>query len=148
MEPPVTGPTNQQTYQFGSIQPSLKCPPHHSRCLMGTKKPKQQQTAQPCYPKKQIGDCHDGQCAPSHMVAHFANRLDQHLCFLEYSLALIQILILILFLYTALSLSKGTLTLDLLLQFHMVNAKPRRSQLCKEAKGLHCTIPLVLASTY
>ena len=82
------------------------------------------------------------------MVAHFANRLDQHLCFLEYGLAPIQTLILLLLLYTALSLSKGTLTLDLLLQFDVVNAKPGRSQLCKQAKGLHCTIPLVLASTY
>ena len=133
MGTPVTGPTNQQTHQFGSAQPSLNCPPHHSRCLMGTEKPKQQQTAQPCCPKKQIGVCHDGQCAPSHMVAHFATRLDHHLRFLEYGLAPIQILILLLLLDTALSLSKGMLTLDLLLHLRLVNAKPRRSQLCKKA---------------
>ena len=71
------------------------------------------------------------------MVAHFATRLDHHLRFLEYGLALIRILILLLLLDTALSLSKGTLTLDLLLHLRLVNAKPRRSQLCKKAWG--CT---------
>ena len=94
---------------------------------MGTKKPKQQQTAQPCCPEKHIGVCRNGQCAPSHMVAHFANRLGHHLCFLEYGLAPIQILLLLLLLDTALSLSKGTLMLDLLLQLRLVNAKSRRS---------------------
>ena len=61
------------------------------------------------------------------MVAHFANRLDHHLCFLEYGMAPIQILILLLLLDMALSLSKGTLTLDLLLQLRLVNEKPSRS---------------------
>ena len=46
---------------------------------MGTENPKQQQTAQPPCPKKQISISHDGQCAPSHMAAHFANRLNHHL---------------------------------------------------------------------
>ena len=144
----ATTSKNQQTHQFGSAQPSLNCPPHHSRCLMDTEKPKQQQTAQPRCPEKQIGICHDGQCAPSHMAAHFANRLDHHLALLEYGLAPIHILILLLLLDTALSLSKGTLTLNLLLQLCLLNANPRRSQLCKEARGLRCTIPSVLGSTY
>ena len=46
---------------------------------MGTEKPKQQQIAQPPCPEKQISICQDGQYAPSHMAAHFANRLDYHL---------------------------------------------------------------------
>ena len=46
---------------------------------MGTEKPKQQQTTQPPYPEKQISICRNGQYAPSHMAAHFANRLDHHL---------------------------------------------------------------------
>ena len=82
------------------------------------------------------------------MVAHFATRLDHHLRFLEYGLAPIRILILLLLLDMALSLSKGTLTLDLLLQLRLVNANPRSLQLCKEARGLCCTIFLVLNTTY
>ena len=60
---------------------------------------------------------------------------------LEYGLVTIHILILQLLLDTTLSLSKGTLTLDLLLQLCLGNANPRRSQLCKEARGPCCTIP-------
>ena len=60
---------------------------------------------------------------------------------LEYGLVPIHILILQLLLDTALSLSKGTLMLDLLLQLCLGNANPRRSQLCKEARGPCCTIP-------
>ena len=59
---------------------------------------------------------------------------------LEYGLVPIHILILQLFLDTTLSLSKGTLMLDLLLQLRLVNANPKRSQLCKEARGPCCTI--------
>ena len=60
---------------------------------------------------------------------------------LEYGLVPIHILILQLLLDMALSLNKGTLTLDLLLQLCLGNANPKRSQLCKEARGPCCTIP-------
>ena len=59
---------------------------------------------------------------------------------LEYGLVPIHILILQLLLDTVLSLSKGTLMLDLLLQLRLGNANPKRSQLCKEARGPCCTI--------
>ena len=60
---------------------------------------------------------------------------------LEYGLVPIHILILQLLLDTVLSLSKGTLMLDLVVQLLLGNANPKRSQLCKEAKGPCCTIP-------
>ena len=57
------------------------------------------------------------------------------------TLFLIHVLIVPLLLDMALSLSKATLMLDLILQLRLVNANPRSSQLCKEARGLRCTIP-------
>ena len=60
---------------------------------------------------------------------------------LEYGLVLIHILILQSLLDTALSLSKGTFILDLLLQLRLGNANPKRSQLCKDARGPCGTIP-------
>ena len=136
----MAGPINQQTHQFGSAQPSLNCPPHHSRRLMGTENPSSSKLLSPPVLRSRSASLTMAS-TPLPTWLHISPIAWITNLVLEYGLVPIYIRILQLFLDTTLSLSKGTLMLDLLLQLCLGNANPRRSQLCKEARGPCCTIP-------